>query len=76
MSIARAESVVPATSAAATDPLDQTSDDIADAEPELSAPVLTLVSTTAPSPSAPTLERASEPAAQTIRVDLIKLDLL
>ncbi|MFZ5793167.1 MAG: chemotaxis protein CheA [Pseudomonadota bacterium] len=76
VSIARAESVVPATSAAATDPLDQTSDDIADAEPELSAPVLTLVSTTAPSPSAPTLERASEPAAQTIRVDLIKLDLL
>lgn len=46
---------------------------------EPSAPILTLVSSTAattPSPIASPVERGPEPTAQTIRVDLIKLDLL
>ncbi|MES2022900.1 MAG: chemotaxis protein CheA [Pseudomonadota bacterium] len=76
VSIVRAESAAPVASVTATAELDPIREDLAEAAPEPSAPTLTLVPTASPSPSAVPPERAPEPAAQTIRVDLIKLDLL
>lgn len=77
ISIARAADAV-APAATADEPV-ATEEAPVEAVSEPSAPILTLVSSaaaTTPSPIAAQVERGPEPTAQTIRVDLIKLDLL